>query len=147
MAVAGPYIRPSRFMSAVVNPIVRRLGVAPTLIVRGRNSGQRIVVPLGAPLELDGQRYLVSGRGETHWVRNLRAAGRGEFRWHGRTQPFAATEVTGGARDRIVAEYRLALGSGVAPLFREIPDPADHPVFRMDPLDAPPADAATTRTR
>ncbi len=33
--------------------------------------------------------YLVSGRGNTHWVRNLRAAGRGEQRI-GRARPCRA---------------------------------------------------------
>lgn len=131
----APYIRPGFVMTRVVNPVLKRVGRMPALIVRGRRSGDLLTVPLGEPLELDGRRYLVSGRGETHWVRNLRAAGRGTFRIHGRTVDFSATELRGEERDRIVAAYRRRLGRAVDGYFREIPDSADHPVFRMDAVD------------
>jgi hypothetical protein len=130
-----PYIRPGFVMSAIVNPVVGRLGLAPALIVTGRRSGHRLVVPMGQPLDVAGGRYLVSGRGDTHWARNLRVAGRGEFRWHGKTQQFQAIELEGAERARIVAAYRSRLGRRVERYFREIPDPADHPVFRMEPVD------------
>lgn len=132
-----PYIRPGWFMTRIANPVTRRLGLFPTLTVIGRSSGHRITVPLGEPLEFEGHRYLVSGRGETHWVRNLRAAGHGEFRIHGRTEPFRATEVRGPDHDRVVAAYRDKLGHTVDRYFDEIPDPADHAVFLMEPEPAP----------
>src|SRR5437879_4083700 len=44
------------------------------LEVRGRKSGRTISLPVDL-LELDGRRYLVCARGESHWVRNARAAG------------------------------------------------------------------------
>jgi deazaflavin-dependent oxidoreductase (nitroreductase family) len=80
-------------MSHVVNPITIRHG-GPTLVVRGRRSGRpiRAAVPR---FELDGSRYVVSGGGETHWVRNLRAAGEGELRRGRHREPFQAVEVTG----------------------------------------------------
>lgn len=131
----APYIRPGFVMTRVVNPVMKRLGRVPALIVRGRRSGDLLTVPLGEPLELDGRRYLVSGRGETHWVRNLRAAGRATLRTHGRTVDFKATELRGEEHDRIVAAYRRRLGRSVDRYFHEIPDPADHPVFRMDEVD------------
>jgi deazaflavin-dependent oxidoreductase (nitroreductase family) len=56
-----------------------------TLEVKGRRSGQmRSTVVTTA--DVDGQRYLVSPRGEGDWVRNVRAAG-GEaaIRHRGRT--------------------------------------------------------------
>jgi hypothetical protein len=34
-----------------------------------------------------GQRYLVAPRGDTQWVRNLRASGRGELRWRRGIKP------------------------------------------------------------
>ena len=89
-----------------------------------------LTVPMADPLEFQGRRYLVSGRGETHWVRNLRPARRGVFRMHGRTSPFRATEITGPDHDRVVHAYRSRLGQSVDPYCREIPDPAAHPVFR-----------------
>jgi deazaflavin-dependent oxidoreductase (nitroreductase family) len=122
-------------MTHVANPVNRRLGVFPTLTVRGRRSGRSITVPLGEPLTFEGSRYLVSGRGETHWVRNLRAAGEGEMRIHGRPEAFRAIEIAGPQRDRVVAAYRAKLGRSVDHYFEEIPDPSDHPVFMLE--DAP----------
>ena len=133
------YIRPGFLISHVANPILRRLGRFPALIVRGRRSGSKVTVPMGEPLELDGRRYLVSGRGETHWVRNLRSAGRARFRSHGATSDFRATEVAGPEHDRVIDAYRRKLGHSVDPYFQAIPDAAAHPVFRMDPV----ADAAS----
>ncbi len=133
MTARRPYIRPGFLMTHIANPVMRRIGLVPTLTVRGRKSGELRTVPLGRPLEVDGLRYLVSGRGDTQWVRNLRAAGRGEFRMHGRSEAFRAVELAGPERDRIVGTYRERLGRSVRRYFEEIPDPADHPVFRMDP--------------
>jgi deazaflavin-dependent oxidoreductase (nitroreductase family) len=62
------------------------------LRVVGRSSGQvrTTVVNL---LEVDGHRYLVAPRGQTQWVRNLRAAGGGELRVGRRVEAFTAFEV------------------------------------------------------
>ncbi len=48
------------------------------LEVRGRSSGQPRRTPVNL-LTLDGVRYLVAPRGETQWVRNLRASGEGRL--------------------------------------------------------------------
>jgi deazaflavin-dependent oxidoreductase (nitroreductase family) len=133
MTAAHPYIRPNPFLGRIVNPIVVRLGLATTLVVRGRKSGQPIRVPMGAPLEFEGQRYLVSGRGETHWARNLRAAGTAVLRRGGRAERFRAVEIDGDARVRVLGAYRAKLGHSVDRYWAELPDPADHPVFRIDP--------------
>ncbi len=54
------------------------LGLMPsktvTLEVRGRRSGQMRSVVINW-VEQNGQRYIVSPRGEAEWVRNVRAAG------------------------------------------------------------------------
>lgn len=134
--MATSYIKPPAFLARVVNPVVVRLGLGTQLVVRGRRSGALIRVPLGAPLELDGVRYLVSGRGVTHWVRNLRAAGTATLRRGGRSEPFRAVEITGDEQLRIVGAYRERLGRSVDPYFAVIPDPRDHPVFRIDPIEA-----------
>jgi hypothetical protein len=128
------YIRPGFLITHVANPVVRRLPGASALIVRGRRSGRLLTVPMGEPLDVDGRRYLVSGRGETHWVRNLRVAGGGGFRAHSTTTWFRASELQGVERDRIVAAYRAKLGHAVDRYFELIPDPTGHPVFRMDPV-------------
>jgi hypothetical protein len=64
-------------------------------------------------------------------VRNLRAAGQGELR-RGRThEPFRAVEVQGDEHDRVVAAYRERMGWRAREFFTALPDPADHPVFRI----------------
>jgi hypothetical protein len=128
------YIRPGFLITHVANPVLRRLGRTPALVVRGRRSGQLLTVPMAEPLDLDGRRYLVSGRGQTNWVRNLRAASTAAFRLHGTATPFHPVEVSGTDRDTVVAAYRRKLGRSVDRYFREIPEVSGHPVFRMDPL-------------
>jgi deazaflavin-dependent oxidoreductase (nitroreductase family) len=77
--VEVPYRQPGWFTRNVFNRLVRwmtQAGVSVwgsrVLEVRGRKSGQprRTVVNL---LVVDGEQYLVAPRGETEWVRNLRA--------------------------------------------------------------------------
>jgi deazaflavin-dependent oxidoreductase (nitroreductase family) len=127
------YVRSGFVMAHLVNPIVQRLGGTLVLIVAGRQTGQPRTVPLGRPFEDAGIRYLVAGGGETQWVRNLRAAGSGRLRFKGVTTPFRAVEIEGPERDRIVAAYRAKQGRTVEGFFRELPEPADHPVFRVEP--------------
>lgn len=127
------YLRPPWFVSRVMNPLLMLFGRKPTLAVRGRRTGKVRVVPVNV-LDLDGRRYLVSARGETEWVRNLRAAGEGELRQRGRVQPFRPVEVADTDKPRIIAAYRERWDREVKALFEQLPDPADHPVFRMQPV-------------
>jgi deazaflavin-dependent oxidoreductase (nitroreductase family) len=129
------YIRPGFVLAHVVNPVVRRLGATTLLTVPGRVSGKPHATPLGVPIEYHGARYLVSGRGQTQWVRNLRAARGGELRVNRRSERFHAVEVTGPEHDAVVTAYRDKLGRSVQGYFERIPDPADHPVFRIEPED------------
>jgi len=87
------------------------------------------------PVEYAGARYLVSPRGETDWVRNLRAAGQGELGGRGGSEEFRATEVPVEDRPAIIAAYRAVAGRAVTSLFKALPDPADHPVFRIEARD------------
>jgi deazaflavin-dependent oxidoreductase (nitroreductase family) len=75
------YREPGWFTRNVVNRSVafltrRGLSVwgSRVLEVRGRRSGEPRRTPVNL-LTLDGDRYLVSARGEGQWVRNARAAG------------------------------------------------------------------------
>lgn len=126
------YLEPSRFISRVVNPLLMRLGLLPTLAVRGRRTGHWRTVPVNV-LAFDGERYLVAPRGETDWVRNLRAAGAGELRRGSRVERFRAIEVPEEQRPRVIAAYLERWGYQVKSQFQELPDPADHPVFRIIP--------------
>jgi deazaflavin-dependent oxidoreductase (nitroreductase family) len=131
-----PYVRPGFWLKDVFSPVITRLGLTPVLTTLGRRSGQPHSIPIGGPFTFEGRRYLVSGRGSTHWARNLRAAGWGELRLHGRTERFRAVEVAGDEHDAVVTAYRESLGHSVDAYFARIPDPADHPVFRMEPMEA-----------
>jgi len=54
------------------------------LTVAGRKSGKPMTTPVN-PMSFEGAEYLVAPRGDTHWTRNLRAAGAAELR-RGRTK-------------------------------------------------------------
>lgn len=74
------------------------------LYVRGRTSGQWRSNPVNV-LSHDGQRYLVAPRGQTQWVRNLRAAGGGELRVGRRVERFTATELADDRKPDILRAY------------------------------------------
>ena len=133
MDQAARYLKPGWLTSRVLNPLLMRVGMIPTLAVRGRTSGEWRTVPVNV-LELDGQRYLVAPRGDTQWVRNLRATGRGELRWRGRVEPFQATEIPDNEKRRVIEAYLARWGYQVKGYFQALPDPADHPVFRIERL-------------
>jgi deazaflavin-dependent oxidoreductase (nitroreductase family) len=111
-AATTRYLEPGWFTSKVFNPIVNRLtrwGISlkgsRVLEVPGRTSGElrSTVVNL---LTVDRQRYLVAPRGETHWVRNLRAAnGTGTLRLGKHSEPFHATELADADKPPILRAY------------------------------------------
>jgi deazaflavin-dependent oxidoreductase (nitroreductase family) len=125
------YLKAGWFVSRAVNPLLMRLGIVPALAVRGRTSGEWRTVPVNV-LELEGQRYLVAPRGDTQWVRNLRAAGQGELRWRARVEPFRAVEIADSEKPRVIEAYLARWGYQVQGYFKALPDPADHPVFRIE---------------
>jgi deazaflavin-dependent oxidoreductase (nitroreductase family) len=124
--------RPVALIRRLAGPLWKRVGIAAVLEVRGRGSGAPIRVTL-IPVTLDGQTYLLSFGGLTDWARNLRAAGRGELRRKGRTQPFTPIEIEGAERDRVIAKYLTGSGPIKKDFYRR-PDAADHPTFRVEPI-------------
>src|SRR5438105_3839955 len=109
-----------------------KLGLVPTLAVRGRKSGEWRTVPVNV-LEVDGTRYLVAPRGDTQWARNLRVDARGELRTRRGAEPFTAVEDLDPAEKApLIDAYLEKWGTQVKSQFRELPDPADHPVFRLE---------------
>ena len=74
------------------------------LTVPGRRSGlpQRVPVNL---LVLNGERYLVAPRGNTQWVRNVRAAGGAELRVGRRVERVTAVELADDARLPVLRVY------------------------------------------
>jgi deazaflavin-dependent oxidoreductase (nitroreductase family) len=128
------YLKPPAFTQRVFNPLAVKFGLGGTtaLVVAGRSTGKPQTIPV-YPVEHKGVRYLVSTRGEADWVRNLRAAGKGELRGKQGTEEFRATEVPADQRAPILTAYHQMVGKRVDGYFEKLPDPADHPVFRIEP--------------
>jgi len=108
-------------------------GFAAVLEVPGRRTGAPFQVTL-IPWEVDGTWYLLSQYGVTDWVRNLRAAGRGELRRKGRGEAFIAIEVEGNERDRVIAAFTARTPKPFRRDFDQRPGAADHPTFRVEPI-------------
>jgi deazaflavin-dependent oxidoreductase (nitroreductase family) len=135
---------PTRLLNPIVSALVR-LGLplkgAAVLSVLGRTSGEWRSVPVN-PLTLDAERYLVSPRGETQWVKNLRAAGGGRIRRGRRPEEdFTAIEVTDSEKPPILRAYLKEWSWEVGKFFGGVGADAsddelariaaDHPVFRI----------------
>jgi deazaflavin-dependent oxidoreductase (nitroreductase family) len=115
------------------------------LRVRGRTSGEWRSTPVNV-LTLQGKRYLVSPRGETHWVRNIRARNEGELIVGRRVEPFRAVEITEDARIPILREYlrrwKFEVGQFFGGVSAESPESElrriapNHPVFLALPKEA-----------
>jgi len=78
-ATSPRYVKPKKATNFFNESVGRltRMGISVygsrVLYVRGRKSGEWRSNPVN-PLTVDGTRYLVAPRGNTQWVRNLRAA-------------------------------------------------------------------------
>lgn len=108
---ANRYIQAGRVTGAF-NRVVRgltKIGVSlygsRVLYVKGRKSGQWRSTPVN-PLTLDGTWYLVAPRGNTEWVRNLRATGfEGELHLGRRVERFTATELADDDKPAVLRAY------------------------------------------
>jgi deazaflavin-dependent oxidoreductase (nitroreductase family) len=149
-SATGHYKRPGWFTKNVFNRIVAgltRLGVSVwgsrVLEVRGRSSGEWRRTPVNL-LTLDGERYLVSPRGHSQWVRNMRVSGGGRLLLGPRSESFSAVELSD--EDEKVPVLRAYLkrwkaevgvffdGVGPESSERELREIAPkHPVFRLGP--------------
>jgi deazaflavin-dependent oxidoreductase (nitroreductase family) len=102
------------------------------LSVAGRRSGRIQRTPV-VVLDHAGGRYLVSAFGHSDWTKNLRSSQTGRLRARGAPEEFAADLVPTEARPPIIDAYLRRFGKmpGVAAAFRQLPEPADHPTFRV----------------
>ena len=120
----------------VVNPINRfllRRGVGPApqrlLSVAGRRSGRPRTTPV-ALVTVRGERYVVAGFDGSDWVRNARAAGRGELRRGRAVERVLLAELPVGERGPILAAFARQVRGGTA--FLTVPadaSPDAPPVF------------------
>jgi len=120
------------FVQHILNPIFLRTGAMPILAVRGRRTGKLIRTPINV-LEMGAARYVTSPRGETGWSRNLRASGECWLRLNGRDAHCRATEVPVNDRAPIIAAYLQKWGNQTRAQFEKLPDPVDHPTFKLEP--------------
>ncbi|ADP84786.1 nitroreductase/quinone reductase family protein [Pseudofrankia inefficax] len=133
-----PYVRRPWIARAVGDRLAPRFrpALVRRLSVPGRVTGRWRTTPV-AVLDHGGASYLVAAFGVTDWALDLRASGRGRLtRADGRASfEIIATEVPVTERGPVLAAYRTSFGSapGVAGAFRALPDPADHPTFRITP--------------
>jgi deazaflavin-dependent oxidoreductase (nitroreductase family) len=130
MTMTDRYVVPTtvdRWFNRLVGWLARRgVSVAGSrvLAVRGRTSGEWRTIVLN-PMELDGERYLIAPRGETQWVRNLRAAGGGELRLGRRAEAFEATEVPDADKAPVLRAYLDRWGWEVGRFFDGVTKDSD----------------------
>ncbi len=126
------YLEQNWFTAKVFNRIAMATGLAgaETLTVTRRSTGEPQRIPV-TTVVVDGSRYLVSTRGESHWVKNVRATPQVGLRTGAGLSSYTATEIPVEARPPILDAYRSKLGKMVEGYFRDLPDPADHPVFKL----------------
>jgi deazaflavin-dependent oxidoreductase (nitroreductase family) len=145
--MAEHYQRPGWFTTNVFNRLVSaltRLGVSVygsrVLEVKGRKSGQWRQTPVNL-LRVGDAEYLVAPRGQTQWVKNLRASGEGRLRVGRRTEPFTAVELSGEEKPPLLRAYLTKWSFEVGAFFDGVgPDASDdellrigpdHPIFRL----------------
>ena len=108
--------------------------------MKGRTSGENQTTPVN-PLDHAGRRYLVAPRGETQWVRNLRAIGTGELRLGRRAEGFRGRELTDDEKVPVLRAYLKRWKAEVGVFFDGVSATSSeeevrriapkHPVFRI----------------
>ena len=148
-AAEARYVQPKAATNFFNETVARltRMGISVygsrVLAVKGRKTGEWRTTPVN-PLSLaDGERYLVAPRGNTQWVRNLRAIGTGELRVGRRTEPFTATEVADDDKPAILRAYLRKWKFEVGVFFDGVDAKAPeeklreiapgYPIFRIEP--------------
>ena len=147
MSSSAPYYLKGSPMAIRLNSVIgwlARHGVSLSgsaeMSVRGRKSGRMQRIPVN-PHTHDGGQYLVSARGHSQWVRNMRAAGGGELRVGRKVRAFTAVELPDEEKLPVLRSYLEKWGWEVNQYFQgvtarssdeEIVAAAhDHPVFRI----------------
>jgi deazaflavin-dependent oxidoreductase (nitroreductase family) len=128
------YLKPPWFTVNVFNKIAMATGVSnsETLTVTKRASKQPQKIPV-VTVDVAGTKYLVSTRGESQWVKNVRANPDVTLTSRSGTTGYVASEISEQDRQPILTAYRQKAGRAVVGYFRQLPDETDHPVFRLTP--------------
>jgi deazaflavin-dependent oxidoreductase (nitroreductase family) len=145
--VSAHYRKPGPFTKHVLNPTVAlltRLGIgvagSRVLEVRGRKSGKWRSTPVNL-LTVDGAEYLVSPRGQSQWVRNIRLTGAGRLRSGQRLRDIQVAELADELKPPILRAYLRRWSWEVGPFFAGVSASSseadllriapEHPVFRV----------------
>ncbi len=109
--------------------------------MRGRTSGEWRSHPVNL-LTFEGNQYLVSPRGLTHWVRNIRVSGGGELVLGNKVQRFKVVEIPDTDKAPIVRAYLKRFSFEVGKFFKGVKADSpeedlrriapDHPVFQVE---------------
>ena len=128
------YLKPSAIETKIFNKLAMHstLWDVHTLEVARRNAVDPQRVPV-VPVEYDGSLFVVSARGESDGVKNVRAARIVRVGQKGHFQTYAATEVPAVERSGIVAAYRKKTGRDVKVFWKKLPADSDHPTFKLTP--------------
>ncbi|WP_082393385.1 nitroreductase family deazaflavin-dependent oxidoreductase [Nocardia arizonensis] len=134
------YIAPKGFepvMNRIFN-LLPKLGISVLgsrlLAVRGRKSGQWRTTMVNLLVDADGSRYLVAPRGQTQWVKNLRASGEGELRLGRKVETFGATEVPDAEKVPLLRLYLSKWGWEVGKFFEGVTkDASDEKLAEIAP--------------
>jgi len=104
------YVRPTAVDAAFNSTVgwLTKMGLplagSRVLSVRGRTSGEWRSTPVN-PIRIQGHRYLVSPRGHTQWVRNIRVAGEAELRVGRRVEPVRVVELADDEKPVLLRAY------------------------------------------
>lgn len=141
------YQRPDWFTKNVFNPLavfLMRFGLSlrgsRVLAVQGRKTGKWYTTPVN-PLPYEGGRYLVAPRGNTQWVRNIRAAGGGELRLGRKREPIRVVELADEEKPNLLRAYLKLWAWETGKFFGGVTDKSpeedlrriapEHPAFRI----------------
>ncbi|GGZ35732.1 nitroreductase/quinone reductase family protein [Streptomyces poonensis] len=142
-----PYYRKGSPLNVRLNSVIgwlARHGISlmgsAEMSVRGRKSGQMQRIPVN-PHTYEGAQYLVSARGHSQWVRNMRVAGGGELRVGRKVREFSAVELSDEEKLPLLRTYLEKWGWEVNQYFNGVTAKStdeeliaaapDHPVFRI----------------
>jgi deazaflavin-dependent oxidoreductase (nitroreductase family) len=142
-----PYHKPSGFVK-LMNSFIGRLGAMGLvpgdtiqLQVKGRRSGQMRSNAV-TWVDYQGHRYLVAPRGNTEWVRNVKAAGGEAVLKRRKAEKVRLEELPAEQRAPIIKAYNKKLGAvtrrefgidGDASVEEHEKIAERHPVFRITP--------------
>ncbi|MFC9927532.1 nitroreductase/quinone reductase family protein [Streptomyces sp. NPDC127190] len=147
MSSSSPYYLKGSPMTVRLNSVIGwlarhglSLAGSAELSVRGRTSGRMQRIPVN-PHTYEGGQYLVSARGHSQWVRNMRAAGGGELRVGRGVRAFTAVELPDAEKVPVLRTYLERWGWQVKDYFNGVTAASsdaellaaapDHPVFRI----------------